>query len=163
MKVVSLRADCARCAALCCVALAFDRSGLFAIDKEAGSPCPHLDRCGRCRIHANLAGSGFRGCVEYDCQGAGQRVVQECFGGKSWLENGDLLIPMMEAFLVVRIAHAHLELLATAKGLPLELHQEERRTALAQCLVEAGTSASRVRDVVCDVRSWLRRLRTNFR
>jgi hypothetical protein len=38
-----LRAECARCAALCCVTLAFDASDLFAFDKAAGEPCPHFD------------------------------------------------------------------------------------------------------------------------
>ncbi len=36
-----LRADCGRCAGLCCVAPAFTASADFAIDKPAGQPCPN--------------------------------------------------------------------------------------------------------------------------
>ena len=69
-----LRADCARCVALCCVAPAFQRSAEFAITKPAGVACPHLAGDDRCRIHTELRGRGFAGCAAYDCFGAGQRV-----------------------------------------------------------------------------------------
>jgi hypothetical protein len=70
-----LAADCARCAALCCVGPAFAASADFAIDKPAGTPCPNLREDFRCGIHARLRESGFRGCTVYDCFGAGQRVT----------------------------------------------------------------------------------------
>jgi hypothetical protein len=70
-----LRADCARCAGLCCVVPALSRSRDFAIDKPAGVPCPHLQDDHRCGIHADLRERGFPGCTAYDCFGAGQRVV----------------------------------------------------------------------------------------
>ena len=59
----ALRADCSRCQALCCVALAFSRSADFAIDKEAGEPCDPLSEDDTCRMHARLRGSGFPGCT----------------------------------------------------------------------------------------------------
>ena len=37
-----LRADCAQCFGLCCVAPAFVASADFAITKPAGRPCPNL-------------------------------------------------------------------------------------------------------------------------
>ena len=70
-----LRADCPRCAALCCVGPAFARSADFAIDKAAGAPCPNLGADDRCAIHADLADRGFPGCVAYDCLGAGPRAT----------------------------------------------------------------------------------------
>jgi hypothetical protein len=73
---LELTADCARCAGLCCVAPAFARSADFAIDKPAGRACPHLAADFRCGIHDRLAERGFRGCVVYDCFGAGQHLVQ---------------------------------------------------------------------------------------
>ena len=73
----SLRADCGRCAGLCCVALAFDRSALFAEHKPAGAACRYLNAADRCAIHANRAEHGFAGCAGYDCLGAGQLVTQE--------------------------------------------------------------------------------------
>jgi hypothetical protein len=62
MTSTDLRADCARCAALCCLALAFDRSPLFAFDKAAGEPCANLGSRGRCLIYAERAAKGFAGC-----------------------------------------------------------------------------------------------------
>jgi hypothetical protein len=70
----ALRADCARCLALCCVAPAFQRSADFAIDKPPGVACPNLRDDDRCGIHADLRERGFAGCAAYDCFGAGQRV-----------------------------------------------------------------------------------------
>lgn len=161
MDVVSLRSDCERCAALCCVAFAFDRSNSFAIAKEAGSPCPHLDRCGSCNIHADRADVGFGGCVHYDCLGAGQRVVQVFFGGKSWLEDGDLLAPMLDAFFIARLAHEHLELLALATAIPLSKDRERQRRTLFLSMIEAGLSVSRVTQLAREIKDWLRELESD--
>jgi hypothetical protein len=160
VDIFSLRSDCERCAALCCVALAFDRSSTFAIDKAAGSPCPNLDNCSRCNIHTSRAELGFSGCIRYDCLGAGQRVVQSFFYGKSWLENGDLLVPMLDAFFVARIAHEHLELLELAASLPLLKHQERHRRALSLSMIIAGVSVPRVTQLAREVKHWLRDLGT---
>jgi hypothetical protein len=73
---VELVADCARCVGLCCVVLPFARSADFAFDKPAGEWCRHLAADQRCRIHDRLQDSGMRGCVAYDCFGAGQAVTQ---------------------------------------------------------------------------------------
>jgi hypothetical protein len=81
-----LRADCSRCAGLCCVAPAFAASADFAIDKPAGVPCPNLRDDFRCGIHAELRERGFPGCTVFDCFGAGQRITQETFGGRAWRE-----------------------------------------------------------------------------
>lgn len=75
-----LRADCARCEGLCCVAPAFARSADFAIDKPAGEPCPNLLDDFRCGIHDRLRERGFPGCVVFDCFGAGQRLTAEVDG-----------------------------------------------------------------------------------
>jgi hypothetical protein len=101
----SVHGDCGRCAALCCLALAFDRSPLFAFDKPAGVGCAHLDARHRCAIHSERERRGFRGCATYDCLGAGQRVTQEAFGGRSWRDDRTLIAPMMDAFWVLRQAH----------------------------------------------------------
>jgi hypothetical protein len=78
-----LKADCARCAGLCCIAPAFARSSDFAIDKPAGRPCPNLGDDFRCGIHTELRERGFPGCVAFDCFGAGQRLIQETFDGRA--------------------------------------------------------------------------------
>jgi hypothetical protein len=79
-----LRADCARCAGLCCVVHAFYSIQGFAFDKPAHSACRHLTLGNRCAIHRGLASRGFPGCVGFDCYGAGQRVTQEICSGTSW-------------------------------------------------------------------------------
>jgi hypothetical protein len=115
----SLEAECSQCAALCCVALAFDNSDQFAIDKPAGEPCRNLLPEGRCSIHASLESDGFRGCAAYTCLGAGQRVTQDLFGGLSWQQDRRLLAPMMDAFRTMRKVHELLLLLREAARLPL--------------------------------------------
>ena len=73
---MELTADCTRCVGLCCVVLPFSRSADFAFDKPAGTPCRHLAADARCGIHDRLRESGMRGCVAYDCFGAGQSVTE---------------------------------------------------------------------------------------
>src|SRR5262245_17660732 len=100
-----LRADCARCFALCCVGPAFTRSSEFAIDKPAGVPCPHLATDHRCTIHDRLRPEGFAGCTAYDCFGAGQRLAQETFEGRDWRRHHEVATPMLAALPVVRALH----------------------------------------------------------
>jgi hypothetical protein len=108
-----LRADCGRCAGLCCVLPAFARSADFAIDKPAGRPCPNLGDGFRCRIHAQLRERGFPGCSTYDCFGAGQKVVQLSFAGGDWRTAG-----LADAFAVVRQLQELLWYLTEALTLP---------------------------------------------
>ncbi len=75
LRGVDLVADCSRCVGLCCVVLPFQRSADFAFDKSAGEPCRHLADDHGCRIHSSLLEVGMRGCVAYDCFGAGQAVT----------------------------------------------------------------------------------------
>ena len=70
-----LRADCARCFGLCCVAPVFAASADFAVDKPAGQLCPNLQADFRCVLHDRLRQRGFPGCAAYDCFGAGQQVT----------------------------------------------------------------------------------------
>ncbi len=109
-----LRADCARCFGLCCVAPAFAASADFAIDKPAGRPCPNLERDFRCGIHGELRGRGFAGCAVFDCYGAGQRIARDTFGGRDWRRSPELAEPMFAAFAVLRQLHELLWYLAEA-------------------------------------------------
>lgn len=79
-----LRADCANCFGLCCVALTLVASSDFAVDKEAGEPCSHLQKDFRCGIHRRLRPAGFPGCTVYECFGAGQKVSQGVYAGQDW-------------------------------------------------------------------------------
>lgn len=76
-------ADCGKCFALCCTALAFDRGRHFGHDKAAGQPCHHLANDFRCTIHARREELGYEGCEEFDCLGAGQRA-SAIFAGENW-------------------------------------------------------------------------------
>lgn len=134
MPMPALTPDCGQCAALCCIGLAFDRSDLFAYDKLADEPCRHLTADDRCAIHDRLEAAGFGGCVQFDCQGAGQRVIQEVFGGRSWRDDASLLRPMMDAFRVLWRIHGLLALLAATAGLPLDRAQSARREELTEAL-----------------------------
>lgn len=109
----SLRADCERCFALCCVAPAFSASSDFAIGKPAGTPCPKLQSDFRCSIHTSLRQRGFRGCAVYDCFGAGQRVSQETLGGQDW-RGSAAATQMFDVFHTVRTLHELLWYLAEA-------------------------------------------------
>ncbi|GAA3668542.1 pentapeptide repeat-containing protein [Nonomuraea antimicrobica] len=114
---LGLLADCASCFGLCCVALPFSASADFAIDKDAGRPCPNLDDGFRCSIHAQLRGRGFAGCTVFDCFGAGQKVSQVTYEGRSWREAPGTARQMYAVFPVMRQLHELLWYLAEALGL----------------------------------------------
>ncbi|QXJ25536.1 pentapeptide repeat-containing protein [Actinomadura graeca] len=111
-----LKADCARCFGLCCVALPFARSADFAFGKDAGEPCRNLLADFRCGVHTDLRGQGFPGCAVFDCFGAGQRVSQETFGGRDWRQGG--ASEMFAAFSVMRRLHELLWYLREALAMP---------------------------------------------
>lgn len=113
-----LRADCARCAGLCCVALPYSASADFPADKPAGTPCVHLLADDRCGIHDRLRERGFSGCAVFDCFGAGQQVTQVTFGGRSWRDDPETAARMFAAFAVQRQLHELLWYLTEAVGLP---------------------------------------------
>ena len=141
-----LRADCDRCFGLCCVAPAFAASADFAIDKPAGVPCPHLSAGCRCTIHDELRPRGFRGCAAYDCFGAGQKVAQLTFGGRSWRHDRTLAKPMFAVFEVMRQLHELLWLLSEAIRLD---PGDALNTQLAEASAEVdGVTRSAAEDVL---------------
>ncbi|MEZ0448258.1 pentapeptide repeat-containing protein [Cellulomonas sp. ICMP 17802] len=140
-----LRSDCARCSGLCCVAHAFQRSADFAYDKPAGTACRNLRTDFRCGIHADLRTSGFTGCTVYECFGAGQRVTQERFGGRTWRDEPALAAEMFAAFSSVRGLHELLWYLTQALAVPAAapLHDEVGRLlAEVDALGDAGTGGT---------------------
>jgi uncharacterized protein YjbI with pentapeptide repeats len=114
----SLRADCGRCFALCCVAPAFSASSDFAISKSAGQPCPNLGADFGCSIHGQLRRRGFAGCTVYDCFGAGQQVAQVTFGGRDWRQAPGTARQMFAVFGVMRQLHELLWYLSEAVAQP---------------------------------------------
>ena len=125
-----LRADCANCFGLCCVALPFAASADFPVDKKAGEPCGNLREDFACGIHADLRERGFSGCTVYDCFGAGQKVSQVTFSGRSWREAPGTAGVMFEVFPVMRQLHEVLWYLSEALRMPetRPVHGELRRS-----------------------------------
>ncbi|HKD99352.1 MAG TPA: pentapeptide repeat-containing protein [Micromonosporaceae bacterium] len=114
-----LRADCASCVALCCVAPAFARSADFAIDKPPRRPCPNLLGDFRCGIHDRLRERGFPGCTVYDCFGAGQHVVQVTYAGRAdWRNGATAASEVFDAFGTMRQLHELLWYVTEAQTLP---------------------------------------------
>lgn len=140
-----LRADCSRCAGLCCVAPAFAASADFAIDKPAGTPCPNLRHDFRCGIHDRLRPAGFPGCSVFDCFGAGQRITQETFGGRSWRDSPELAAAQFAVLPVVRQLHEVLWYLAEAAVLPVPALHPEVEEARAETQRLAGLDADALR------------------
>ncbi|MFC4109176.1 pentapeptide repeat-containing protein [Micromonospora zhanjiangensis] len=124
-----LRADCARCFGLCCVAPAFTASADFALDKPAGQACPNLRSDFGCGIHDHLRERGFPGCTVFDCFGAGQKIAQITYRGRDWRTAPETAEPMFRAFAVMRQLHELLWYLTEALDLRAAgpLHADLRR------------------------------------
>ncbi|TKH42242.1 hypothetical protein C1I60_19475 [Paenibacillus terrae] len=101
----SIRADCEKCIGLCCVALRFSASDGFPIDKNAGQPCVHLQKDFRCGIHESLSKPGLKGCVSFDCFGAGQKVSQVSFAGQDWQSSPEVAPKMFKVFTTMMQIH----------------------------------------------------------
>lgn len=140
---LDLLADCSSCFGLCCVALPFAKSADFAVNKNAGTPCRNLGADYRCGIHPVLRERGYQGCTVFDCFGAGQKISQQTFGGRSWREDPDTARQMFEAFPVMRQLHELLWYLAEALELPeaRPVHPE-LRAALDRIEQLAGRDAA---------------------
>lgn len=118
----SLRADCDNCFGFCCAALYFSALEGFPVDKDAGVPCPNLQHDFRCRVHENLWKLGLKGCIAYDCFGAGQKVAQITFRGHDWRETPESARQMYDVFLVMRQIHEMLWYLKEALTLNQASH-----------------------------------------
>ena len=142
----TLRADCSRCFALCCVAPAFSASADFAIDKPAGHTCPNLGGDFGCTIHDRLRQRGFPGCAVYDCFGAGQQVAQITFAGKDWRESPEIAGRMFGVFAVMRHLHELLWYLTEAQALRPTAAQRAASAELEE-LTRLGPDALAALDV----------------
>lgn len=139
-----LRADCAQCFGICCVAPAFARSSDFAIDKPAGHACPNLGDTFGCGIHTQLRGRGFAGCTVYDCFGAGQHVAQVVFHGRDWRRDPASAPRMFEVFAAVRILHELMWYLTEARAIAPS-------TALRDAVDDALATTRSLRDAPDDL------------
>jgi hypothetical protein len=136
-----LRADCSRCAGLCCVVHAFYSDQGFAFDKPAHSACRHLTRENRCGIHAGLAARGFPGCVAFDCCGAGQRVMQEICSGTSWRTSDESAVrELFSAYVSSLALHRLMAMLVLAEATlspPFDARLRQKREQLNELCASA--------------------------
>ncbi|KAA1378452.1 pentapeptide repeat-containing protein [Aeromicrobium fastidiosum] len=146
MDRLELVADCGSCFGLCCVALAFERSADFPVDKDAGEPCVNLDDGFGCSIHATLRDVGYRGCTVYDCFGAGQQVSQVTFGGMSWREAPETSAAMFAALPIMRQLHEMLWYLAEAAARPEAATLRDKIARLRESTVELTQADADVLD-----------------
>lgn len=97
--------NCEKCFGLCCIALYFSALDGFPTNKDAGTPCMNLQQDFKCSVHKNLRDKGLKGCIAYDCFGAGQKIAQVTFEGRDWLKEPECANQMFESFLIMRQLH----------------------------------------------------------
>lgn len=114
MKINELKADCKNCFGFCCIALFFSKSEGFPVNKDAGKPCPNLNVDFKCKVHNNLSKLGLKGCIAYDCFGAGQKTAQVTYGGNDWIKHPETADEMFKVFLIMHKIHEMLWYLTEA-------------------------------------------------
>ncbi|WP_160686821.1 pentapeptide repeat-containing protein [Clostridium sp. C2-6-12] len=102
MRFDNFKADCSKCFGLCCTALYFSANDGFPVDKEAGKPCINLQEDFKCKVHKNLNKKGLKGCIAYDCLGAGQKVAQVTFKGQDWRNHPETVTQMFDIFIIMK-------------------------------------------------------------
>lgn len=97
----TLKSDCSKCSGLCCTALFFSKTDGFPENKSEGKPCLNLQKDFRCKIHGELEKSKMKGCIGYDCFGAGQQVTQIIYSGQTWWDMPKKAKEIFDVFVVV--------------------------------------------------------------
>lgn len=132
MSYNKLQADCEKCFGLCCVALYFSAAEGFPVNKDAGKPCINLKDDFRCIVHNNLMKKGLKGCIAYDCLGAGQKIAQVTYNGQDWRTNKETAKEMFEVFVIMRQLHEMLWYLTEAHA----IHPEQNIKAKINSKIE---------------------------
>lgn len=96
-----LKSDCSKCSGLCCTALFFSKIDGFPEDKIAGKPCMNLQKDYQCKIHKNLEENKMKGCIGYDCFGAGQHITQAIYHGQTWQDIPNQAKEIFDVFIIV--------------------------------------------------------------
>lgn len=96
-----LKIDCSKCSSLCCTALFFSKMDGFPENKEAGKPCIKLQNNFLCKIHHELETKNMKGCIGYDCFGAGQHVTQTIYKGETWQTSKEKSKEIFDAFIMI--------------------------------------------------------------
>jgi hypothetical protein len=161
LTTAALRADCAKCCGLCCVGPAFDAMQGFGFDKPAHTACANLRTDFSCAIHHQLQLQGFPACAAFDCYGAGQRVTQRLFGGRSWRSSPEIAPMMFKAYARYRALHELMGMLDLAIQQASEPIGKQLRDLLIHIdtLCESGEALSdavNVEELRKEVLRWIR-------
>ena len=100
-RLDELKADCLKCSGLCCTALFFSKIDGFPENKVAGKPCKKLKNEYLCKIHHELEKRNMKGCIGYDCFGAGQHVTQAIYKGKTWQTSQEQAQEIFDVFIII--------------------------------------------------------------
>ncbi|MGL5676802.1 MAG: pentapeptide repeat-containing protein [Cellulosilyticaceae bacterium] len=135
MNLKELHIDCKNCSGLCCVALYCSKIDGFPENKDAGVPCKHLEADFKCDIHGELIEKNLRGCLNYECFGAGQKVTRMYADKGGWEQNPSQRAEIYQVFLGVTQLYQMRWYLLQA----LELHvSSERDGAIEKLIQENG-------------------------
>ena len=126
----ALRIDCEKCCGLCCIALYCMKTDGFPENKAAGVPCRHLRSDFRCDIHDRLAEQKMKGCLGYDCFGAGQKVTQKMGEDGNWKTNPQKAKELFQTFTVVFQLHQMAWYLLEAREISSDQKQQTEIMAL---------------------------------
>lgn len=96
-----LKIDCSKCSGLCCTALFFSKVDGFPENKVAGKACIKLKNNYYCKIHNELEKKNMKGCIGYDCFGAGQHVTQHIYIGKTWSDSPECAQEIFDVFIII--------------------------------------------------------------
>ena len=105
MNYKELQPDCEKCFGLCCVALYFSAIDGFPVNKDAGKPCINLKGDFKCKVHGELNKKGLKGCIAYDCIGAGQKAAQVTYLGHDWKKKPESSKQMFDVFIIMKQLH----------------------------------------------------------
>jgi len=115
-----LSIKCEKCSGLCCTALYFAKTEGFPENKPSGKPCKNLMENFRCSIHEDLISSKMKGCLAYDCFGAGQKVTQNIYRQETFRTLPKLADQIFEVYLIVFRLHQMLWYLIEASTIIMD-------------------------------------------
>jgi len=127
-----LTIDCERCSGLCCVALYCAKSDGFPSNKPAGKPCEYLSSDFRCAIHAELKERKMKGCLAYDCFGAGQKANKMYPRDVNWMTRPEEANEIFTVFRILFQLHHYLWYLLEA----MRIDQDESTMRETERLID---------------------------
>lgn len=121
--------DCMKCCGICCVALYYAAAEGFPCDKKAGVSCKYLRKDHQCQIHDKLFEKKLKGCMTYDCLGAGQFVTQKIYQGKTFQEEPSIKEQFFKVFYkteaLFQMRYYLLQAALEESALPIRAHIDE--------------------------------------